>query len=98
MWTLKDEYRDLLDEKLNAATKAEALEALLANYELLGGDRYEIKRPELFYLESEATRHEFEMSLWRNAYRMTDERRCFLPKEELLELLQEAITERCPSL
>lgn len=93
MWTLKDEYRDLLDAKLSAATKAEALEALLAGWEYEAGN-YQIDKPSLTLKALKPVQYQLERGLWDCAYWNDRGGPRSLPKEELLELLQEAITER----
>lgn len=93
MWTLKDEYRDLLDAKLSAATKAEALEALLSGWDQDAGN-YEIEKPSLTLKALKPVQYHLERRLWDTAYYNDRGGPRVLPKEELLELLQEAITER----
>ena len=95
MWTLKDEYRDLLDAKLSAATEAEAIEAVVAGYYEIDKDTVQIDRPSI-YGDTESALYEFEMSLWRNAYALNSpwQRRCYLPKSELRELLKAVIIRR----
>lgn len=92
MWTLKDEYRDLLDRKLSAATEAEAIEAVVAGYYEIDKDTVQIDRPSI-YGDTESALYEFEMSLWRNAYVVNEPgpKRCFLYKQELRDMLKAAI-------
>lgn len=89
-WTLKDQYRNLLDAKLSAATADEALDAIEGVWSWQGGWAY-MDFPSIFEKEHDPVLYAFLMSLWKNSYVRGWNR--YMPKEELRSLLQEVITQ-----
>lgn len=94
-YTLKDEYRGLLDAKLSAWSMEEALDTIMGAY---GWDQATemaaIDRPSIFSQETDPALYELEMSVWANAYTRGKSATRYLPKSELRELLKAAIIAR----